>query len=153
MPFVAYNNNTFAITELGGYCVRMTNRTGAASAKGDFVEASTNYDDAVEIIAADEPDPVGVVYSDGVADGSEIWIVIHGPAEICLEDQTASTHGYWCKISDTDNGRADVTAAAPGGGTINALEDHMTETGHCIQSVAAGGAGVRVLARAFVHFN
>ncbi len=94
--------------------------------------------------------PIGIVYDNGIANGSECRIVISGIAEVLLVNSTSATRGYWAKTSDTVAGRADITSAAPTGGTIAGLQDHGQEIGHCI---ASASAGTDVLTRIVVHFN
>jgi len=133
----------------GGLAIRLTNKTGANSVKGSLVQTSTTVDYAFELTGVDDFAPVGVVYESGIADGSECWIVIAGIADVLLKDATASVRGNWVKTADA-NGRADATNAAPPGGTINALEEHLREIGHCLESK---GSGTDVLARCLIHFN
>ena len=134
----------------GGRAIKLTNKTGVASVKGIVVKPSSSTDYAVDVCGADGVDPIGVVYEDGIADGSEVWVVISGIAEVLLEDSTATTRGYWARTSITQAGRADITAALPPEGTIQALENHFSEIGHSIQSVTAG---TDKLARIVMHIN
>jgi hypothetical protein len=138
------------MTPEGGFAVHLTNKTGSASVKGTLVDASTGTDNAFAVVAADAVDCIGVVYEDGIADGEPCLVVIAGRAQVLLEDSTASTRGYWVKVSDNDAGRADATNAAPPGGTVNALEDHLSEVGHCLESKSAG---TDVLCWILMHFN
>lgn len=126
------------LTPEGGTAVRVINKTGSASVKGTVVGASSTTDDAFETVAANGVDPIGAVYENGVADGDYCWIVRHGRCQVLLEDSTAATRDYWAKVSDTQAGRADITNAAPPGGTIVALEDHFSELGHGAENVSAG---------------
>lgn len=139
MAFLAFNNNTMAITDDGGVAFKFVNKTGAASVKGTVLEIydDTAVDNAVDICAADAIDYMGVMYSAGVADGSEVWVVTEGKAYVLLKDSTAATRDYWVVMSDTA-GRADATNAAPPGGTVQALEAHMGEMGHALENVTAG---------------
>jgi len=134
----------------GGVFVRLINDTGAPSVKGTVVEASSSVDRAFDIAGADEPDVIGVVYEDDVADGELCGIVIAGPAQVLLEDTTAATRENWVRISTTDAGRADCTAAAPPGGGVVQADQHFREIGHGLESV---GAGTDVLAWVMLHFN
>lgn len=134
------------ITKEGGIATRLLNKTGAPSVKGTLVAASTSYDSAVELAAANDMDCVGVLYESGVADGDPVLVVIGGVADVLLEDGSAATRGYWVRTSVSDAGRADATNATPPGLVLQ----HFAEIGHCIQSV---GAGVSVLARVVLHFN
>jgi len=136
-------------TEEGGFAVLLTNKTGSASVKGDLVEASASTDNAFAQAGVSDTHPIGVVYEAGVADGSECWVVVSGIAEVLLKDTTAATRGYWVMTSDTA-GRADATLAAPPGGGISELDQHMREIGHCIESKTAG---TDVLAKIVMHFN
>jgi hypothetical protein len=152
MPDLVYGNNKFMITDAGGYAIKLTNKTGSASVKGELVAPSAAVDESFIQCTADDYDPIGAVYDDGIADGSTCWVVIGGVAEVLLMDQTAATRGNWVRLSETEAGRADITAAAPSGGTIGEIDAHTRELGHCIESVAAGGAGVKVLAKIVMHF-
>lgn len=137
-------------TPEGGLAVQLTNKTGAASVKGTLVEADDTTDNAFKVMVADDPDPIGAVYEDGIADGEPCWVVVAGIAEVLIEDGTAATRSYWAKVSDTVAGRADITNPAPAGGAIAALEDHFTEIGHCLETK---GSGTDVLAKIVMHFN
>ena len=138
------------LTVEGGIAVKLTNKTGAASVKGTLVIADTTTDDAFKIMPANGVMVIGAVYENGIADGSECWVVIAGIAEVLLEDSTAATRGYWARTSVNDNGRADITNAAPPGGGIPELDIHTAEIGHCIESKSAG---TDVLAKIIMHFN
>jgi len=69
---------------------------------------------------------------------------------VLLQDGTASTRGYWVRTSTTTAGRADATNVAPPGGTVSALEEHLKEIGHCLETK---GSGTDVLAKCILHFN
>lgn len=149
MAIQVFGNNKVGISELGGVAVKLNNGSGAPSVKGTIVIADTNADDSFDTAPADEIQPIGIVYEDGVADGSDCWVIIYGIADVLLKDTTASTHGNWVYVSDVA-GRAEATLAAPPGGGIPELEIHMGEVGHAIESVAGGED---VLARVCIHFN
>jgi len=134
------------LTPEGGIAIKMTNDTGAASIKGTIVHPSTT-DSGVETAATNAYDAIGVVYSDGVANGTDVWVVIAGVAEVLLEDGTASTAGNWVNTSGTTAGRGDMTSAVPDPPTS---ASHFQEIGHCIETV---GSGTDVLAKAIIHFN
>jgi hypothetical protein len=129
----------------GGFAIRLTNKTGAASVKGTIVEASSGTDNAFDVAAADSLDPIGVVYENGIPDGSECLIVIMGRCQVLLKDSTASTREYWVGTSDT-GGRADATSATPPGAVLA----HFQEIGHALESVSAG---TDELAWIMLHFN
>lgn len=149
MPIQVFGNNKVGISELGGIAVKLNNGSGVASVKGTIVIADTNADDSFDIAGADEVQPIGIVYDDGVADGSECWVIIYGIADVLLKDTTASVHGNWVYTSDVA-GRADATLLVPPGGGIPELDVHMGEVGHCIESK---GADTDVLTRVCLHFN
>lgn len=141
------------LTALGGYAIKLTNKTGSATVQGQLVKSDTATDDGVILTAAGDQECIGVFLDSGIADDAEAWVVVAGIADVAMEDNTASTHGYWVKNSDSEAGYADATNAAPPGGGVAQLDDHMQEIGHCIESVAAGGAGTHILARCVLHFN
>jgi hypothetical protein len=137
------------ITPEGGIAIALINKTGADSVKGSLVTpGSTN--NSVVLAGAAGMKTIGAIYNSGIADGGLVYVVISGVAEVLLEDNTASTAGYWAKTSETQSGRADITNQSPEGGTVQALEDHGQEIGHCIQSVTAG---TDKLAKVILHFN
>lgn len=138
------------MTAIGGICIKLTNKTGANSVAGGLLIADTTTNDAVDLSAADEEQPLGVFLESGIADGSEAWVVVSGIADVAMEDNTAATRGYWVRSSITESGYADATNAAP---PAPASFVHFTEVGHCIESVAAGGGGTHILARCVLHFN
>jgi hypothetical protein len=128
-----------------GWQIKLTNKTGSPSVKGELVEASTGTDMAFQQSGADSLEVIGVVYEAGVADGSECWIWT-GQGSVCqvlIKDGTAATRGYWAATSDTA-GRADITtASAPG-----LILTHFQEIGHGLESQ---GSGTDVLARILFH--
>lgn len=137
-------------TPEGGIAVPLINKTGAPSIKGTIVEADSSVDEAFSATGATEFMPIGVVYENGVVDGSECLVVVAGIVDVLLEDGTAATRGYWVKTSDTQVGRVDATLSDPPGGGLPQLDEHSREVGHCIQSA---GAGIDVLASIIMHFN
>lgn len=137
------------LTPEGGYCVRLLNKTGAASVKGMIVIGHTTVDDAVAVAPIDSRSALGIVYEDGVADGSPVWVVVSGIAEVLLKDGTATTTGNWVVVSDTA-GRANATAISPPGGELIDAAYHFGEIGHSIQTVTAG---TNKTARMIIHFN
>jgi hypothetical protein len=143
--FSPQNTQQVMLTPEGGIAKLFTNKTGAASVKGKLVEASSAQDDAVALTGINDVDCIGVFYEDGVADGSEAWIVYAGVADVALDDNTAGTAGNWVGASEA--GYADATQASP-----PAAPAHFQEIGHCLQTVSATGAGTHVTARCMLHF-
>lgn len=132
------------VTPEGGKGYRLTNKTGAASVKGTLIKLDPTNDNSFILTAADDVECMGVVYDNGVADGSECFIVTEGRCQMLLKDATASTRGNWIKTADVA-GRADMTSASPA-----AAPTHFEEVGHCMESK---GADTDVLAFANAHFN
>lgn len=138
------------LTPEGGVAVQLINKTGAASIKGTLVCPSITTNHAIRLTENDDIDPCGVIYQDGCPDGSDVWVVVSGIADVLLQDGTAATRTYWARTSITQAGRADVSNAAPAGGTITALENHFKEVGHSLETVISG---TNKLCRMFLHFN
>lgn len=128
-----------------GYGIWLINKTGAPSIKGTVVQADTTTDFAFKVEDADGDDAIGVVYNDGVPDGSNCLVIVAGVAEVLLKDATAVTHGNWMATHDVA-GRADGTAATPPG----AVAAHFQEIGHDVESK---GADTDVLTECILHFN
>ena len=134
------------MNELGGFMVKMTNKTGSASVKGTVVYVSTTNDNAFNVNPINGDMPFGIVYTDGIADGSECWVVVQGIAEVLLVNSTATTRGYIAYSSASVAGRIDTSATAP------AITTHMREIGHTLAS-SAGGTGTSALVKCILHFN
>ena len=148
---LAFPGGRTGLTVEGALVCQMLNQTGGASVKGTVVEpnAGAVADRGVKSITADDPDPVGIVYESGIADGSLMWVVVSGMAQVLLQDSTAGTRGNWSRVSETQAGRVDSTNAAPPGGGVTELDEHVRELGHCAETV---GAGTDVLCWHHVHF-
>lgn len=131
----------------GGLAVKLTNKTGANSVKGKLVKADTANNDAVILVAVSDDECCGIFYEDGIADGAVTWVVVNGIADVLFEDNFGPTRGDWVATSATDAGYARAQASPA------AAPQHFEEIGHCIETVAAGGAGTHVLARCVLHFN
>ena len=132
------------LTPEGGLALRLTNKTGVNSVKGTIIEAHAGIDNAFRVCDANSVESFGIVYEDGIADGSECLVVVGGRCQVLLKDATASTRNNWVGVSDVA-GRADATGASP-----PAQPDHFKEVGHCIESK---GADTDVLAFMIMHHN
>jgi hypothetical protein len=137
------------LTTEGGYAVRLINKTGAASVKGTLVDGHTTIDDAVILSPGGGRSCFGVMWDDGIPDGSLCWVVVAGIATVLLKNATATASGNWAVISDVA-GRADATAVSPPGGELIDAAYHFGEIGHSIQTVTAG---TNKTARMVIHFN
>lgn len=129
-----------------GFQIKLTNKSGANSVKGQVVIASATVDDAYELAGTDELEAIGIVYEGGVPDGSDAWVWT-GQGSVCqvlLEDGTAATRGYWVRAGGTTGGRADATTASAPGVVLT----HFYEIGHCLENK---GSGTDVLAKILFH--
>jgi hypothetical protein len=135
-----------AATNERGFLVKMINRTGHTSIKGEVVGPSTSADR--EVVLEDAGfDPIGVVQEAGVAEGSEMWVWVCGSiCQVLMKNATAAVRGYVGLADDVD-GRAYVVAV-PSSNPV--VAEHFREIGHCLQSVAQG---TNVLALFSIHFN
>lgn len=136
------------LTSIGGFAIKLTNKTGANTVQGQTVKANTATDDGVILTAADDDECIGVFLDSGIAADAEAWVIVAGIADVAMGDNEAATHGNWVETNSTEAGYADATAASPA-----AAPQHFNEIGHCIESVAAGGGGTHILARCVLHFN
>lgn len=141
-------NEKGAINEYGGFMVKLTNKTGGNSVKGEVVMASHTTANAVSKIVVDEPDPIGVFYESGIADGSEAWIVVSGIADVYFIGDTSL--GYYARGFMTgDAGYVTGQALAEALPTPPFASDkHFYEIGHVLESRTGAG-----LAKCVLHFN
>lgn len=131
------------VTPDGGFYITLVNKTGVVSKKGTVVIASPTQDNAVAVAPINSDSPIGIILEDGVADGSQVKVVVSGKAYVLLEDGLVSTHGYWCEVSSTQAGRMSQLAN-PNPAT------HWAELGHSLESKTAG---TDVLSLVVLHFN
>ena len=116
------------MTAIGGIGIKLTNRTGVNSIKGNTVIAHTTINDAVAAGGISELQVLGVFLESGVSNGSEAWVVVSGIADVHM-DANAVVRGD--RI---------VSSATAGLGVANnapSVAVHFQEIGHCIQSGAA----------------
>lgn len=150
MGIILRAGQTIRATPEGGLARRYINKTGSISVRGTLLELSGTVPFAVNIVGADEPHPMGVMEEDNIPDGAECWVVYSGPAYILLEDGTSTAPNYWAKVSANVAGRCDASNPLPPGGTVQALEGHMKEVGHSMETVTSG---TNKLALIHTHFN
>jgi hypothetical protein len=145
--YPARNQNDAAkLTLDGGYAVRYINKTGGASVKGTLVSASTVTANGV-IPQANTYDAIGAIYEDGIPDGSPVWVVVSGRAQVLYKNATASTVGNILVANAVDGRASDI--ANPGGG-LPGTDTHFTECGHVLETKTGG---TNVLVWANLHFN
>lgn len=136
LDYVSFN-------EFGGQMIKLINKTGSSSVKGQIVAASTDYDGSFMTSPANGDMPIGIVYDAGIADGQSVWIVVSGVAEVLSKDGQAPVRGYLAYNSDVA-GRADYSSSVP------ATSQHNREIGHVLESKSSG---TNVLAKIVLHFN
>lgn len=137
------------LTPEGGLAVRLTNKTGGATVKGEIVDASGAVDNAVIKIVKDVPDPIGVFYESGIADGAEAWVVVSGIAEVYFVGNV--TRGNLARGFLTADGASYVTGQALNEAVPTSpfsSDKHFYEIGHTIESRTGAG-----LAKVILHFN
>jgi len=84
------------ITPEGGYAVKLTNKTGSPSVKGQIVSHKGTDANAFGLTAVNATHCLGVVYEGGVADAAECWVVVSGIAQVRMKN--AATMGHICRI-------------------------------------------------------
>lgn len=139
-------NDKSKMTAIGGFAIKITNKTGSNTVAGQLVKADTATNDAVVLAAAGDVECFGVFLDSGVSDGSEAWVVVSGIADVAFDDNVASVRGNWVSTGVLAGYAATSTSPA-------VAPTHFEEIGHCIETVAAGGAGTHILARCVLHFN
>lgn len=136
------------ITPTGGIAVRLTNRTGNLSVKGEVVMVNSSADNSVSKLTVDSLSPIGVFYEDGIVDGGESWVVVSGIADVYYIGNTTRGHmarGFVTGDAGYVPGRAlsEVYPVAP-----SATDKHFCEIGHVLESRTGAG-----LAKTILHFN
>lgn len=125
------------MTPIGGFAIKLINNTGVNSVEGQLVEADDTDENSYKVADADAVDVIGVVYNAGVADGSEVWIVVMGIAEVLLDAGGCVHHDRL--VSSNTAGSADVS-------NTPAIAVHFQEIGHAVETVVGAG-----LAKAVIH--
>jgi hypothetical protein len=98
-------NSYFKITPEGGFAVRLTNKSGVVSVKGQIVSHKGTVARAFDLTAVDANHCLGVVYESGIEDAAECWVVVSGIAQVLMKN--AATMGHICRIPlNTDDGEA-----------------------------------------------
>jgi hypothetical protein len=146
--FITLGNNKLKLTSEGGVAVKLTNKTGGASVKGELVRSNSGQNNSVIKVAQNIPDTIGVFYESGIADGAEAWVVVSGIADVYFVGNT--TRGYLARSFVTADagyviGRA-LSEAVPS--SPFATDKHFCEIGHILESRTGAG-----LAKVVLHFN
>lgn len=136
------------LTPEGGLAYWVINDTGAPSVKGTLCEVSAAVDNAVDILGIDDPDPMAIVYDDGVANGGLIRIVFSGRAEVLFVGST-NAHDFARNVVAADVGAAAGSAIAEAVPVPPFSTDkHFMEIGHVMETRVGAG-----LALVNLHFN
>lgn len=137
-------NDRLMITDegahMGGVAIKLINKTGAPSVRGELVSNDTTNDFSVVLTVSEDEIVIGSFLEDGVADGEWGWTVIYGIAPF-KADATGFSKGDWLKSSSTAGRVAGSTHTA-------SPTRHFQEVGHSLQDVAANAVGLGVM-----HFN
>jgi len=137
------------LTVEGGIAVKLTNKTGAVTVKGEIVRPDSATDSGVVKIVVDIPSPIGVFYESGIAADAETWVVISGIADVYFTGNT--TRGYLARGFITSDGAGYVTGQALAEAYPSSPHDtdkHFYEIGHVLESRVGAG-----LAKCVLHFN
>jgi hypothetical protein len=132
----------------GGFMIKLTNKTGGVSVKGTVVRSGRNLNNSFEKVTDGIPDTIGIVYENGIADGSECWVVISGIADVYFVNSTV--RGYLARTFITSEigyvtGQA-LSEQVPS--SPFASDKHFCEIGHIIETRTGAG-----LAKTVLHFN
>lgn len=142
-------NTKIMLTASGGVAIKLTNKTGGNSVKGEVVTTDSANNNAAIKIVVDVPNPIGVFYESGIADGAEAWIVVSGIADVYFIGNT--TRGHLARGFLTADGGSYVTGQALSEalpGSPFAVDKHFYEIGHVLESRTGAG-----LAKVVLHFN
>lgn len=139
------------ITDDGGFAIRLINKTGGASVKGEVVQVydASAINNAVTKAVINEPDAIGVFLDSGVADGAEAWIVVSGIADVYFIGNT--TRGHLARVFIASEAGVYVTGQAISEAFPTspfATDKHFCEIGHVLESRTGAG-----LAKCVLHFN
>ena len=146
---LSLGNSKVKVTNTGGIAVRLTNKTGAASVKGEIVHSNSGQNNSVVKVVVDVPDPIGVFLDSGVADGEEAWVVVSGIADVYFIGNT--TIGQFARGFLTADGASYVTGQALSEAMpASPFTDpkHFYEIGHVMETRTGAG-----LAKVVLHFN
>jgi hypothetical protein len=144
-------NSNVMFTLEGGLAVKMINKTGGVSVKGTVVDPyeAAAIDGAVRKIVKDIPDPIGVIYDDGIPDGQDVWVVVSGIADVYFVGN--ATRGHLARGFITADGASYVAGQALSEAVPTspfATDKHFYEIGHVLESRTGAG-----LAKCILHFN
>jgi len=116
------------------YCLaaKFTNKTGEVSVRGKIVSISEGYADSVELTASSGVYhfyPVGIIYSDYVSDGLDIWVAIQGEMKVMVVDNEFCTQSD-AAVVDTTDGKASCATPSNNPQTIGIFLQNYTIPPH-----------------------
>jgi hypothetical protein len=132
----------------GGIMIKLINKTGGASIKGQVVHINSAVEGSVTYVPQGDPDSIGVFYENGVADGQEAWVVVSGIAQVYFVGNTTAGHfarTFVAADGDYVLGQAKSEAIPT---SPFATDKHFCEIGHVIETRVGAG-----LAKCVLHFN
>lgn len=135
------------ITPEGGLAYWIINKTGGASVKGQIIEAGASVDNSVDTISIDDPDPIGIIYDAGIADGDMVRIVFSGKAEVLFSNNPTRHHFARNPVA-ADSGTNGSAISEPVPTPPFSTDKHFLEIGHVLETKGAPG-----LALVNLHFN
>ena len=147
--FASLSSGKCFLTPEGGLAVKLTNKTGALSVKGEIVTPNTSFNNAVTKIVVDIPVPIGVFYESNILDGQEAFIVVSGIADVYFVGNTVRGHlarGFLTADGGSYVSGQAISEAAPV--SPFATDKHFYEIGHVLESRVGAG-----LAKCILHFN
>ena len=135
-------------TNEAGMQIKLTNKTGTTTVKGDVVESSSGTDRAFELIAVGSADPFGIVYESGIADGAECWVWLQGCVQVRY--QASTIRGDFARVTvlgdDADEAGVAISEAFPT--SPFSTDKHFQEVGHLVEAIEGAG-----LALTIINFN
>lgn len=137
------------LTPEGGLAVKLINKTGAVTVKGEVVHSNSGANNSVVKAVVDVPDPIGVFLDSGVADGLEAWVVVSGIADVYFVGNT--TRGHLARGFLTADGASYVAGQALSEAVPSSPfsdDKHFYEIGHVLETRTGAG-----LSRVILHFN
>ncbi len=138
------------VTAEKGIAIQYINKTGAISVKGSLVELHGTTALSIKKTPVNSSNAVGVIYDAGIADGSAVWVVTIGLAQVLLEGGTGSSLGNWVRSSLSETGKVDATNAAAPTGSVANLDIHFKQCGYAMETKAAGPSQLMLMK---IQFN
>lgn len=128
-------NEKTGLDVFGGHLIKLINKTGGNTVRGQLVEASAGTERAFETASANSFHVIGVIADADIADGSEAWILIGGSGYVLID-------AGGCVLQDR------LISGGVGVATVSnnpSAADHFKEIGHTQRvQVGAGLALVTI---------